>query len=165
MEIQHQTREISVDTQVILARLKAAKVGDVITYTEISELIGRDVRNGARHLLRAARNWAKREYRIVFGVVTGKGIQRLDDAGKVRAGAGEMSRIRRASRRAAQTLGTVEEFSELPNDMKIRHNMALSVFGIVQQATSTKVQNRIAEKVDGVEGGMLAMKKSLELFA
>lgn len=159
-----QTREINVDARVILARLKAAKVGDVITYSELSELVGRDVQKGSRHILEAARRWAKKD-RVIFGVITGQGLKRLDDAGKVRVGSGMMDKIRRTSRRAAQTLAAVENFDALPNEMKIQHNMSLSVFGIIQQATSRKVQDRIAEKVEGVEGGVLAMKKSLELFA
>lgn len=159
-----QTREINVDARVILARLKAAKVGDVITYSELSELVGRDVQKASRHILEAARRWAKKD-RVIFGVITGQGLKRLDDAGKVRVGSGMMDKIRRTSRRAAQTLAAVESFDSLPNEMKIQHNMALSVFGIIQQATSRKVQDRIAEKVEGVEGGVLAMKKSFELFA
>lgn len=164
MEIKNHSREINVDARVILARLKAAKVGDIITYAELSELVGRDVQKANRYILEAARRWAKKE-RIVFGTVTGEGIQRLDDAGKVRVGSGMIDKIRRTSRRAAQTLAAVESFNDLPNDMKIQHNMSMSVFGIIQQATSRKVQDRIAEKVDGTEGGMLAMKKSFELFA
>jgi len=164
MEIKHHSREINVDARVLLARFKSAKVGDVITYDEMSEMIGRNVQKEARHILEAARRWAKKD-RIIFGTVTSKGVQRLDDAGKVRAGSGMMDKIRRTSRRAAQTLAAVENFGELPNEMKIQHNMALSIFGIVQQATSRKVQDRIAEKVEGVDGGVLAMKKSFELFA
>lgn len=164
MEIKHQIREINVDARALLARMKAAGVGEIITYDEMSELIGRDVRGGSRHVLEAARRWARRE-RIIFGAVTGIGIKRLDDAGKVRVGSGMMDKIRRTSRRAAQTLAAVEDFGALPNEMKVQHNMSLSIYGIIQQATSSKMQNRISERVDGAENGVLAIKKSLELFS
>lgn len=163
MEIKNHSREINVDARVLLARLKAANVGDFIPYSELSDLIGRNVQKDCRYILDSARNWAKKE-RIIFGTVTGLGIKRLDDAGKVRVGAGMMDTIRRTSRRAAQTLAAVESFDSLSNEMKIQHNMSLSVFGIIQQATSRKVQDRISERVDGTEGGVLAMKKSFELF-
>jgi hypothetical protein len=163
MEIKNHSREINVDARVLLSRLKAAKVGDVVTYAELSELVGRDVQKTSRYILEAARRWAKKE-RVIFGVVTGQGLKRLDDIGKVRAGSGMMDKIRRTSRRAAQTLASVENFDSLPNDMKIQHNMSMSIFGVIQQATSRKTQDRIAEKVSGSEGGVLAMKKSFELF-
>lgn len=164
MSIKDETREINVDSRILLARLKRTTPGEIITYSELSGLVGRDVQRQHRHILDSARKWARKD-RVIFGVVTGEGLQRLDDTGKVKAGIGAMARIRRASRRAAQTLTAVEQFDDLPNEMKIEHNMALSVFGIIQQATSSGMQKKIAAKVDGVEGGMLAMKKSLELFA
>lgn len=163
MEIKNQTREISVDARVLLARLKSAQVGEIVPYSELSRLVGRDVQKDGRHILVSARKWARHD-RILFGAVTGRGLQRLDDTGKVRAGSGMMDKIRRTSRRAAQVLAAVEDFNALPNEMKIQHNMSLSIFGIIQQATSSKTQCKISEHVQGVENGVLAMKKSFELF-
>ena len=154
---------IHVDAAIILARLKSAKPGDVISYNEMSELIGRNVQKEARYIMETARRHAKKD-RIYFGVVTNEGLQRLDDSGKVKAGSGMLGKIRRTSRRAAQTLAAVENFSELPNELKIAHNTALSVYGIITQATSRRVQEKISARVDGAEGGALAMKKSFELF-
>ena len=155
---------IHVDAAIILKRFKNTKPGDVLTYHEMSDLIGRNVQGEARYIMETARRYAKKE-RIYFGVITNKGLQRLDDAGKVKAGSGMMSKIRRTTRRAAQTLAAVEDFNSLPNELKIEHNTALSVFGILTQATSKKLQTKISERVEGVDGGVLAMKKSLELFA
>ena len=163
MHIKDQTQAMSVDVQVLLNRLRASQVGEIITYEELKNLVDRDVQRTHRHLLSCARKHAKRE-RIVFGVITNKGIQRLDDAGKVRAGSSLISTIRRTSKRAAQTLATVENFDQLPNDVKIQHNMALSIFGIVQQSTSKTAQTKVAAKIDNMGGGVLAMRKSLELF-
>ena len=165
MNTKFQTKDtIHVDAAIILARLKSTKPGDVITYHEMSDLIGRNVQGEARYIMETARRYAKKE-RIYFGVITNKGLQRLDDAGKVKAGSGMMSKIRRTTRRAAQTLAAVEDFNSLPNELKIEHNTAMSVFGILTQATSKKLQTKISERVEGVEGGVLAMKKSFELFA
>ena len=163
MAIKDQSREINVDARILLGRLKKANVGEVLTYQELSDLIGRDVQHGARHILVSARRWAAKD-RIIFGSVTGKGIQRLDDEGKVKAGAGHLDRIRRESRRASRTLASVDDFSSLSNESRIRHNMAMSVFGIIQQATGNKIREKISEKVEATENGSLAIKKSLELF-
>lgn len=163
MHIKNQTQAMSVDVQVLLTRLRAATVGEIITYEELNGLVDRDIQHKHRYLLACARRHAKRE-RIVFGVVTNQGIQRLDDAGKVRAGSSLITTIRRTSKRAAQTLATVENFDQLPNDVKIQHNMALSIFGIVQQSTSKTAQAKVAAKIDNMGGGVLAMRKSLELF-
>lgn len=155
---------IHVDAAIILARLKNSAPGQVIEYKELSSLIGRNVQAEARYIMETARRHAKKE-RIYFGVVTNVGLQRLDDSGKVKVGSGMLSKIRRTSRRASQTLAAVENFNTLSNELKVAHNTALSVFGIIQQVTSSGMQKKIAAKVEGVEGGMLAMKKSLELFA
>lgn len=165
MDTKFQNKDtIHVDAAIILARLKNSAPGQVIEYKELSNLIGRNVQAEARYIMETARRHAKKE-RIYFGVITNKGLQRLDDAGKVKAGSGMMSKIRRTTRRAAQTLAAVEDFNSLPNELKIEHNTALSVFGILTQATSKKLQTKISERVEGVEGGVLAMKKSFELFA
>lgn len=164
MLIKDQSREINVDARILLGRLKTAKKGEVITYEELSGMIGRDVQGNARHILRAARRWAAKE-RVIFSAVTGEGVKRLDDEGKVRLGICSLDRIRRASRRAARTLTSIDDFESLSNESRIRHNMALSVFGVIQQATSRKLQDKISEKVNADENGQLAIKKSLELFA
>ena len=163
MKIQDQTQAVGVDVQVLLKRLKASQTGEIITYEELNTLVGRDVQHAYRHLLATARKHAKRE-RIVFGVIVNRGIQRLDDEGKVRAGSNLISTIRRTSKRAAQTLATVENFDQLPNEVKIQHNMAMSIFGIVQESTSKKAQAKVAAKIDNMGGGVLALRKSLELF-
>jgi len=160
-----QTKDsIHVDATIILARLKKAAPDELIDYKELSELIGRNVQTEARYIMESARRHARKE-RIYFGVVTNVGLKRLDDSGKVKAGAGMLGKIRRTSRRAAKTLAAVEDFATLPNELKVAHNTALSVYGIITQATGRKMQQRISERVDGAERGPLAMKKSLELFA
>ena len=155
---------IHVDAAIILARLKSTKPGEIVNYSDLSSMIGRNVQAEARYIMETARRHAKKE-RIYFGVVTNVGLQRLDDSGKVKVGSGMLGKIRRTSRRAAQTLAAVENFNTLPNELKVAHNTALSVYGVITQATSRKLQDKIAERVEGVEGGALAMKKSLELFA
>ena len=164
MNTKFQTKDtIHVDAAIILARLKSTNPGEIVNYSDLSSLIGRNVQAEARYIMETARRHAKKD-RIYFGVVTNVGLQRLDDSGKVKVGSGMLSKIRRTSRRAAQTLAAVENFSTLPNELKVAHNTALSVYGIITQATSRKLQDKIAERVEGVEGGALAMKKSLELF-
>jgi len=160
-----QTKDsIHVDAAILLSRLMKADPGQVIEYAELTALIGRNVQAEARYIMESARRHARKE-RIYFGVVTNVGLKRLDDSGKVKAGAGMINKIRRTSRRAAKTLAAVEDFATLPNELKVAHNTALSVYGIITQATGRKMQQRISERVDGAERGPLAMKKSLELFA
>lgn len=155
---------INVDVSILLERLRSAKTGDVIPYSELSELIGADVQRNSRHILASARNRAKSE-RIYFGAVTRVGLQRLDDSAKVRTGAGLLKRVRRVTRSAAATLASVENFAALSNEDKITHNTTMSVCGVLLQATSEKVKEKISEHVAPIEGGHLAMRKSLEMFA
>ena len=155
---------INVDVSILLERLRSTKNGDVIPYKELSELIGADVQRNSRHILASARNIAKGE-RIYFGAVTRIGLQRLDDSAKVRTGAGLLNRVRRVTRAAANTLAAVDNFDLLSNEDKIIHNTTMSVCGVLLQATSEKVREKISDHVAPVEGGHLAMRKSLEMFA
>ena len=66
--------ETSADSRFLAERLAKVEPKGEVTYDELSEVIGRNVQNGARSSLATARKIACRDHKIVFGVDRGKGF-------------------------------------------------------------------------------------------
>lgn len=127
--------ELSIDTQTLERELAAVVVGDTIAYDDLTAVIGRNVQNGAAHLLQTARRRLQRERQIVFEPVHGEGLKRLDDIGIASSGESARVRMHNLARRTRQKLGCVQDFDALPNDVKIKHNVAMSIFGALSEVT------------------------------
>lgn len=150
--------ELSVDTQVLERLLRAAPAGAVVTYDEMSKAIGRDVQNGARHLVQSARRRLLAQERIVFGVVTDVGLKRLDDHGIVGTAGQRLKHIHRTATVGAREMSAVQDFAALPNDEKIRHNTAASVYGVLRHVTKEKT----LAKLEAATAEKLPLAKMLE---
>lgn len=142
--------EMSIDTQVLIKRLTQVAVGEVVTYDELSKLIGRDVRNGARGFLNTARHRLKRDDRAIFAIVRKVGVKRLDDFGIVKAGESGMQHIRNQTRRVVQTLGCVADYENLPNDVKRAYNLTTAQAGMLAHITKPSTVKKIEARVSGM---------------
>ena len=156
--------ELSVDTRLLYQRLKETHIGDQVSYDELSELIGRDVRNGAHSNLQSARNRCMKHDGIVFGTIRTVGLKRLNDTEIVETAEEQINRIRRASRRAAKTLAQVRDFAAMPEEAQTKHNASLSLFGAVAKITQTSQVQKL-EKHVGEAQKQLPLAKTLEFFA
>lgn len=156
-------REISVDSQVAMKRLSQAKVGQTITYDELSTLLGRNVQREARYCLQTACRRLLTDERMVFEAVRGVGMKRLDDVGIVDVGQHYIRRVHNTARRGAKKLMCVQEFDKLPNDKKVEHNASLSVLGMLNHVTKNKEIAKIEKKVEQASG-QLPLAKMLEHF-
>src|SRR5574337_886531 len=125
--------EMGLDARILLKRMLEPKVGDKVTYKELSELIARDCAPGSEGYacLFSARRAAERDG-IVFDVVRKSGLVRLDDGGIVKSASGFMEHIHRTARKASRRLTRVSDYNSLPNDQKIQHNMKLSLLQVVR---------------------------------
>lgn len=157
------SRKIGVDAQELYKWLCTAKVGELLLYSDLSALIGRDVQKDGYQALDSARRMAQKEDRIVFGVERNVGLRRLDDVGIVATGADGLARTRRMARKNAAVLACTENFDALPNDAKIKHNAAMSIYGAISQALAPKAIAR-AEKVVAETGRALPGEELLGLF-
>jgi hypothetical protein len=153
---------LSIDTQTLERLLEKAQVGDVVSYKELSEAIGRDVQNGANHLLYSARARLQRDQQRVFAPVMGQGLKRLDDAAIVGTTTTAMHKVRNLARRQQQTLSCVADFDALPNDAKVKHNVALSVFGVLATVTTDKSMRKLEGRVTNGKHDALPAAKFLE---
>jgi hypothetical protein len=141
--------ERSVDTQFLLERLLETDPGETITYEELTDLIGRDVRPGgdAYPNLFSARRIAQHDHRIVFEAVRKVGIVRLRDDAIVRTAPGSIQRARRAALRGSKVLACVEDFDNLSDKDKLQHNTALSVLGVIAHFAKPKSVKTVAAAV------------------
>lgn len=154
--------ERSIDTRLLLQRLVETKQSEVVPYTELSEAISRPVSGGTSNLQSALRI-AFNDYGMVFSPIRGVGYRRLTDGEIVEASGNDVTRIRRASKRAARKLFQ-SEFSRLSNEDKIKHNTHASIFGAVSAAISKKTVTAI-EKAVTKAGRELPVAETLKLFA
>jgi hypothetical protein len=134
--------------------LRSVQAGETISYEVLSTTIDSNVRKEARHLLDSARRIIKRDEAIVFGSARGVGLRRLTDSEIATSGSSFLRHINRTSRRAVQTLGCVQDFPRLKPDEQIKHNMAMSLFGVFHEITKTRGLKQI-------EATVAIMQKSL----
>jgi hypothetical protein len=152
----------SVETRLLYDRLKPAVKADVITYEELSALIGQDVTNGARHLLTSARRLTQKEDRKVFGVVRGVGLKCLTDTEIANSGEATRKSLRRKATREGKKLECVE-FDTLNGDDKVKHQVARTLVGFIYSASSPAHVKEIEGMVSKTNTA-LTFAKTLEAF-
>ena len=156
--------EISVDTRTLYDRIITAKAGDEITYAALSELIGRDVQTVARSALHSARKMAMRDHNVVFGVVRNEGLKRLADVEVVQTGEATVAKLRRVAKRGIRTITSVQDFAQLPDAAKIKHNTFASMFGAVAAMAKPASMKRLEGAVNAAQTGTLPIGRTLEAF-
>ena len=151
--------ETSIDAKLVYELLKRANVGETITYDQMSDAIGRDIR---RHFgaLMTARRMAIRNDRMVFGTVRTVGIKRLSDIETVDSAERTFSHIRRTVRREAQRQSTVD-IGALPREYQTKYYSGISYLGTLAEFAKPATQDKI-EKSEPT--GILPVGKVLEFF-
>lgn len=125
-------QEISSETRKLYEHLKNLKVGEVVTYAALSELVGRDVSKEAVGSLATARRMCQREHHIVYGAVRGIGLQRLDDKQIVNSADNEIAKIQRTAARGVKKLACVD-YANLAVDDKSNFNAKAAALGTLLQ--------------------------------
>jgi hypothetical protein len=160
--------EISIDARTLQKRLHDAHVnGDhgVITYKELSQLIGREVQAEARSVLMTARRREEAPIprggcEVVFGAVLRVGLRWLDDKGLVGTGRMALEHVHRTARRGARRLTFVTNFDGLPSDLKLQHNLHASVLAVLANRSGRRALKKLEAKI--APDGVLPLAKCLE---
>jgi len=156
--------EQSMETRMLLDRLAKASVGEVIKYTELSELIGQDVQARSRGHLASAIKSLLNDRQMVFGVIRTVGVKRLSDGEIVAVGDEILPRIRRMAKRATRKLLAVADFNSLTNDQKIRHNAVVSSLATVsffsKEARVKEIEKQVGSAQPLPVGKVLGLFKS-----
>lgn len=156
--------EISIETRALITALEKLAVDEIVSYAELSRLIGRDVQKTARHNLTAAVNRVLRDSQIVVSSVRNVGLRRISDTVNVNStGAIARRRIQRTSVRAIRRLSAVD-FDVLNNEDKVKHNAEVSQLNVVKQFATTKSNAQMQTAVVNSGGLSLTFQKTLAAF-
>lgn len=155
--------ELSVDSNLLFDAISKAEAGQVFTYLELSAIVGRDVTKEARGNLYTAIRKARNECGIVFATTIKVGIKRLADTEIAAVGDQALHRIHSTAIRTSRKLTCVVDFDAMPNESKVKHNTALSMFGAISQATRPQAVRKISDKVSAAQSA-LPSAAVLELF-
>lgn len=158
----HTIGQRSTESILLAQRLEKVQPGELVTYAELSRIIGQNVRADGYQVLRSARNYVAETSRIVFDVVHGEGLKRLRNEEIPASADAALQSIRRKAKRTARRLGRCVDIDALPAETRNDFNLKLSVLGMLSAVSDHK---RI-EKVKGLLNldGKLALADTLAAF-
>jgi hypothetical protein len=156
------TFQLSADTRFLMQKLRSLQIGDTITYKDLATEIGKPV-TGALPALASARRILLRDENMVFDIVRGDGLKRLNDVEIVGTSHRTAKKIKRAAQRGVRTLTAVADFSALPREAQMRHTAAVSVFGVIAEFTKEPNIARVEKIADGKKGE-LPIAATLDAF-
>lgn len=140
---------LSFDTQQLYERLlkNEGNFASVIPYAEFSAIIGRDVQGDARGCLTSARRMALREKRLYFGTMAREGVKLLTDVERVAQTEAIIKHIGRSSRKGIRTAASVTDYEAMPQDMKTKHQTAITIFKLAEHVVKPRQQEVIEAAV------------------
>jgi len=153
-------KQISIESQLVIERLLNTEEGDVVTYDELSTVIGRDIRLN-RYCLHTAINKLLREHQIYFSAVRGVGVKRCNDPEKVDAGTSFVPRIRRMAKKGVRITLSVRDYAKMEKEMQTQHNAQVSLLGAIGAISAAPKLKAIAAKVQEAQE-KLPLAKTLE---
>jgi hypothetical protein len=151
----------SADTLTIENRLRNTEPGDVVSYDDLSTLLGRDVRMYCRGNLGTARKTLVDES-IFFDVLPNAGLKRLNTEEACEAASSYTRRARKTARRGIRHLQHVQ-FDELSDDGKRKHLTTSAQLGAMEMFGAGKAAKRIEKRVNG-QRDQLPIGETLKLF-
>ena len=153
--------ERSADTQALVDYFaQHAEPGKTLTYEELSEVIGCNVRT-RYWCLASAMRVARSELHIVMRAVRSVGVAVLDDHQIPRLGADATKRQVRASKRVLRDLAQVRNYDQLTADEQQQLTLHRGLHGLIAYSGKKSVQERIGKLASGVSK-TIPMTKLLE---
>lgn len=151
----------SADTAIIENRLRNTQVGEMVTYDELSKLLGREVREFCYGNLRTALSALIKES-LFFDCVSKQGYRRLDPDQATNASEHYRTRAKNAARRGLVHLQHVP-FDGLTDEGKKKHLTMSAQLGAVELFSTTKATKKIETAVKDASHRM-AIGETLKLF-
>lgn len=157
------TFELSIDTKLLYERLIAAAPGETVTYAQLGKEVSRTL-NGGDPYLQSALARAFKADDAVFDNVRGVGYRRLNDTEIVKLSNRDTDLIRRRSRKAADKLTKVQDFTSLPQQQRVEHNARLSIFAAIASMTKSSSVKKI-EAAATAAGRELPFAETIAAFS
>lgn len=158
------TSKNSADIAALKDYLRGVEIGELTTYEQLTQVVGRDIRKH-RYLLLQACNQLLSERNYTFGTVLRQGIKRLNADETVESSKHILSRIRGQCRRQARKLTSVDYATLSTDDLKRLHNGALSVFAAIAYSADSRNLHRLTESCQNHGPQTLPTAATLRLLA
>lgn len=138
--------EISADTRALANRLTQVPFGETITYAQLSEVIGRDIRT-CRHLLHTAFNVVMREAGALYSVNRSVGYVRVAAERCAEIGRSSRAKIRRTARRGRKGMtALLAKANDVPNAVRLDVNKELGTLGLMEHLSRDSSVSALAEQ-------------------
>jgi len=151
----------SLETSLIVERLAKCEPGDVVSYEELSTLLGTRV-SGVTSQLQSAKRVVLAEHSLYFDIQRGAGLICAGNDGRIASAKDGIKHIHRAANRKLKILGTAN-VAAMTNEEKMQFNTVASHVGVLAGITTARAQNKLAAAV-AVSEQCLPLVKTLEAF-
>lgn len=148
------------DTRAIISRLRNVKVGEMVPYHELEELVGKRV-DDFRGNLATARRRLQTDAGMVFDCVLGDGLIRLDDKGISKLSSSCMDSIRKKASRTVRVLENVN-LSNLSDGERMSHLANTSILIMTSEVNRATSAKRLSASIDKSAAASLTMAKTLD---
>lgn len=157
-------KEMAPETRIVLQRLKGMKIGDFVSYEELSQLSGKPIAGSSFNLSTARRALLKYDH-MVFEVIRTLGLKRLNDVELATTVSDKfVDKSRRHAKRSAQKMSCVVDYSQLPLAAQMAHTIKISFFGAIAYMARKGQLERASQAVAG-RSGELPISETLKAFS
>lgn len=138
---------LSIETQVLERRLAdCATPGELIGYDELTQLLGREVRE-TRWALDAARRRVQAEHNKIFVTITNKGLRLATEEEKLDVATNRLAHCGRQTRKAGRELASTR-FEDLAPASQRRYNLTATRTVLATTVLSLATEKRLAVCVE-----------------
>lgn len=123
----------SVETLALRDRLRAVPVDSIVSYDDLSAVIGAKIQTH-RHFLYSAMKSLIPDG-VVFGTVRTVGLRRLPAVDIPTIGADAVRRVRRTSRIARGKMSAINRMNDVDNATRIKTTTYVSMLGVIEHFT------------------------------
>lgn len=154
--------EMSPDTRLLRQYLRSVKVGETVTYDDLSKVIGKPV-DSSNASLRSAINSVLRHDHFVFAAIRKIGLERLSDERIVSASDKDIDGIRRKAKKGARKLTSIGDYSAMTPNKQLAHTARLSVLTMVAYSTTDAGLKKVEDASRGHKTE-LPLQETLKAF-
>ena len=151
----------SADTMIVENRLRSTEIGDIVTYDDLSKILGRDVREFCLGSIATARKALIGES-IFFDTISKEGYKRLSQEEACGTAKHYVSRVKSAASRGMKHLQNVK-FAELSDDAQKKHLTTSAQLGAISLFSSANSEKKIEKRIT-TSSGPIAIGETLALF-
>ena len=154
----------TLETQEVYKRLTEAKPGDVVTYLELSEIVGKNIqKEGYGHLYSAVKMIRRNENKV-FQAVENVGVKYCSYYEAFQAGKAGNRRIRNIIKMNKEKMLCAEPgINEMSSQQRIEYYTELSHTGALECFVKPKTISTIEQKVM-MTGKLITYEDTLDLF-